>query len=255
MLLIEDNPDVMEYLTSCLEESYQLDFAFNGKAGIEKALEIVPDIIISDVMMPEKNGFEVTHFLKNDERTSHIPIILLTAKADINSKVIGLERGADAYLTKPFDKKELQVRLEKLIELRHKLQSHYGGDQAFVGDNGSISNSDVAIKTAVEFEDVFLKKLNDILEKHLNNSDFDIPQLCRELHMSQSQLYRKIKALTDKSIISYLRSFRLHKGKILLQTSSFSISKIAYEVGFTDPAYFSRKFSEEFGIPPSSIRK
>jgi CheY-like chemotaxis protein len=133
ILLVEDNPDVVEYLTTCLVGNegdrmgrpYQLDFAYNGRAGIEKALETVPDLIISDVMMPEKDGFEVVETLKNDERTSHIPIILLTAKADVESRIKGLRRGADAYLSKPFHQNELLATLENLLEIRRKLQAKY----------------------------------------------------------------------------------------------------------------------------------
>jgi CheY-like chemotaxis protein len=125
ILLIEDNPDVVEYLAACLKETYDLDFAYNGRAGIEKALETIPDLIISDVMMPEKDGFEVCDFLKNDERTSHIPIVLLTAKADVESRIAGLKRGADAYLAKPFHQEELLVTLANLLELRRKLQARY----------------------------------------------------------------------------------------------------------------------------------
>jgi len=121
VLLIEDNPDVVEYLSACLQGQYVLDFAYNGQAGIQKALENVPDLIVSDVMMPFKDGFEVLDALKNDERTSHIPIILLTAKADAQSRLTGLRRGADAYLSKPFHQEELSVTVENLLELRRKL--------------------------------------------------------------------------------------------------------------------------------------
>ena len=125
VLVIEDNPDVVQYLIACLDSDYQIEVAHNGQRGIDKALEIIPDLIISDVMMPEKDGFEVTQFLKTNECTSHIPIILLTAKADVASKIEGLQRGADAYLPKPFDKMELLVRMEKLLELRKNLRSYY----------------------------------------------------------------------------------------------------------------------------------
>jgi DNA-binding response OmpR family regulator/two-component sensor histidine kinase len=255
LLLIEDNPDVAAYIQSCLSEQYKVLWAENGQLGIDKALEIIPDVIISDVMMPEKNGFEVTQFLKNDERTSHIPIILLTAKADIDSKIAGLERGADAYLSKPFDKNELLIRLRKLVALRQHLQSYYGGGKTFSIDKVSIAPTEKTIQKDILIENEFLKKINKVIEKHLSDSDFEIPNLCRNLHMSQSQLYRKLKALTGKTIVAYLRSYRLHKAKEWLQNSDSTVSSIAYDVGFTDPAYFSRMFSEEFGRPPSESRK
>lgn len=245
LLLIEDNHDVSVYIKNCLQDQYNMFFATDGKQGIEKAIEIIPDIIISDVMMPEKDGFEVCATLKNDERTSHIPIILLTAKADVASKIEGLERGADAYLAKPFDKKELLVRLEKLIELRRKLQSRY------LDRTMPLPSLDKGL----QIEDAFLQKVRDIMNQNLDDAQFDVPQLSKKMGMSRSQLYRKIKALTDQSIVAYIRSIRLQKGLELLQTSDLTVSDVAYEVGFTDPAYFSRAFSKEFGKSPMDIKK
>ncbi len=245
LLIIEDNTDVARYIQICLEDQYQINFAKDGKEGIEKAIELIPDIIISDLMMPEKDGFEVCNTLKNDERTSHIPIILLTAKADVESKITGLERGADAYLTKPFDKKELLIRLKKLIELRRKLQSRYAG-----GLLPSRSED-----KGLQIEDAFLKKVRDILMEHLDDAAFDVPQLCKKMGLSRSQLYRKIKALTDQSIVAYISKIRLQKAVELLQSSDMTVSEVAYEVGFTDPAYFSRAFSKAFGKAPIDVKK
>lgn len=253
ILIIEDNEDVRFYLESCLSHKYPLIFAENGAIGIQKAIKYLPNIIISDVMMPEKDGFEVCKTLKTDEKTSHIPIILLTAKADINSKISGLERGADAYLIKPFEKKELLVRVEKLLELRQKLQAHYA--TVLVTEVPNSTKPDSIIAKDSQIENVFLKKVNKVLAKHYANANFEIPKLSQALHMSQSQAYRKIKALTGKSIVAYLRDYRLQKAMVLLQNSEKTVSDIAYEVGFTDPAYFSRLFSEAFGQAPSEIRK
>ncbi len=249
-LLIEDNADVAIYIRTCLQNLYTVIWAENGQLGIEKALETVPDIIISDVMMPEKDGYEVTQFLKNDERTSHIPIILLTAKTDVDSRIRGLEQGADVYLAKPFQKKELMVRLEKLIELRRKLQIRYAGGKSFKFHQAPIQKGALVVGKEAQIEDAFLKKVNEIIEEHLADANFEIPQLCKVLHMSQSQLYRKVKALTGQSIVAYVRSYRLYKGRELLQTSGMNVSEVAYTVGFNDPFYFSRMFSEEFGEPP-----
>ena len=217
--------------------------AENGEIGIKKAVELVPDIVISDVMMPLKDGFAVTRFLKNDERTSHIPIVLLTAKADVESRLEGLGRGADAYLAKPFDKKELRLRLEKLIELRKKLQARYAQF------NLPQQSEDIRI----QIEDAFLEKLNSVIEANLGEADFNVGELCSEMLMSRSQLFRKLKALTDKSIVAYLRSARLHKAKELLQSSELNVTEVAFEVGFNDPKYFSRAFSKEFGYSPKKI--
>ncbi len=254
LLIIEDNVDVALYLKDCLETTYQLYFAQSGQEGIDKAIQLVPDIIISDVMMPKKDGFEVTQYLKNEERTSHIPIILLTAKADIASKIKGLEHGADAYLKKPFLPKELQVRLEKLVESRRKLQTHFAGAKAYNLQKMVAPKPATTVQKSIHRENAFLLKVNKILDKYLSDADLDIATICQELYMSQSQLYRKIKALTGKSIVAYLRAYRLHKAKKLLQDPKKSITDIAYYVGFSDSRYFSRQFSNEFGSPPRANR-
>ena len=191
-------------------------------------------------MMPEKDGFEVCKTLKADDRTSHIPIVLLTAKADIDSRIIGLERGADAYVSKPFNEKELVVRLEKLFDLRKVLQERY---RTF---DQMVPSGDVGIQQ----EDTFITKLRDIVEKNLLNEEFGISELCHLIGMSRSQLHLKIKALTNRSTSHFIRLIRLQKAKELLQKSDLNITEIAYDVGFQDPAYFSRTFTEEFGISP-----
>ncbi len=239
-LLVEDNQDVTAYLENCLEGSYIIHSASNGRQGLEKAIEIIPDVIVSDVMMPEMSGFEMCTTLKKDERTSHIPVVLLTAKVDTNSKIVGFEKGADAYLAKPFHKKELLVRLKQLLEVRKKLQERYG-------------SLEYRANLKAPSEDVFLQKIQKIIEAHLSDADFTVMHLCQKIRLSQPQLYRKVKALTGKSIASYIRSFRLHKAKEMLQTTSLNVSEVAYEVGFTEPSYFSRSFSEEFGFPPSEL--
>ena len=248
LLVIEDNPDVFDYIKVCLNGRYEIFEAKDGQEGIDKALEIVPDIIISDVMMPEKDGFEVTQFLKRDNRTSHIPIILLTGKVDDESRIEGFEKGADAYLPKPFNKQELIVRLEKLVELRQLLQLRYS--------NITITESTSTPPTEnFKTEDEFVIKMRTIVEKRLDDPDFSIPQFCKDAGMSRTQLHRKLKALTNRSATAFIRSIRLQKAKELLETTDKSISEIAYEVGFRDPSYFSRSFFEEFQTPPSKTRK
>lgn len=251
LLIIEDNPDVVFYLQSCLEKQYDLDVAYNGAIGLEKALKNIPDIIISDVMTPGKDGYEVCDILKNDERTSHIPIILLTAKAGAASRLEGLLAGADVYLSKPFLKKELFIRLEKLLELRRKLQNRYAG-LALEPLNRRTIDDLIALK-APSIEDIFLRKINDHILDNLSDADFGYLQLASKMQLSKSQLFRKLKALTGKSPAIYIRSIRLQKGKELLQNPDLSIAEIAYEVGFKDPAYFSRTFSQEFGITPNTV--
>jgi signal transduction histidine kinase/CheY-like chemotaxis protein/AraC-like DNA-binding protein len=267
ILIIEDNPDVVEYLAACLTSHpapllagegpgvrYALDFAYNGRAGIEKALETIPDLIVSDVMMPEKDGFEVVEALKNDERTSHIPIILLTAKADVESRLKGLRRGADAYLSKPFHQEELLVTVANLLEMRRKLQERFRiGDYGLrigeVPENSEIENPQS------EIEDVFLQKFRSVVEANLSDLDFEMPQLERALAMSRSQIFRKVKALTGKSPSLFIRCIRLHHGRHLLQTTTLTVSEIAYEVGYSALNNFSDAFFEEFGERPTGMRR
>ena len=248
LLIIEDNPDVVFYIQSILLHNYSILVAPNGAAGIEKAIETIPDIIISDVMMPEKNGFEVVETLKQDQRTSHIPIILLTARATQEDRIEGLRYGADAYLMKPFDKAELFIRLEKLVELRKALQARYAqaahpivfpqkGDQT----------------TPPSLDDLFLQNIRRIIDEKIGDADLDIPYLCKKAGLSSTQLFRKMKALTGEAPISFIRKVRLHKAKELLQTTDLSISEIAYDLGFNDPDYFSRAFGKEFGCPPMDL--
>lgn len=246
LLIIEDSPDVAFYIKTCLQEEYEIRIAENGQLGIDKALEIIPDIIISDVMMPKKNGYQVTQELKNDKRTSHIPIILLTAKADMSSRLEGLERGADAYLSKPFHKKELLIRLRSLIKLRQKMQARY--------NNVEVEIPPATEDVGLQIEDAFLKEVREVVEANLNDTEFNVSLLCREIGVSQSQLYRKVKALTNQSIASHIRTIRLQHGKRLLETTDYTVSEVAYEVGFKDPFYFSKTFSQAYGYPPSETR-
>ena len=242
LLLIEDNPDVVTYLKSCLSDIYQLDVAYNGLIGIEKAIENIPDLIISDVMMPEKNGYEVCDTLKNDERTSHIPIILLTAKADAASKIAGLRRGADAYLSKPFDREELLVRLAKLVERQQRMVAYFSARSPIP----EVKKEDVQV------EDEFIQKVQHLIEQHYKDEDFGLPQLCQKIRMSRSQLYRKWKALTGASPSDFIRSYRLNKARGLLETSGLNVSEVAWEVGYKDVAHFSRSYQDAFGFPPSA---
>ena len=247
LLIIEDNADVVRYLVSLLGDQYRLRIAGNGQEGIDKAIEMIPDIIISDLMMPLKDGFEVCNTLKLDERTSHIPIILLTAKADDLSRVEGLKRGADAYLTKPFNKEELFIRLLKLVELRQQLQSHFGKA------SGMASRPQPREKS-LQIEDEFLKKVKRFLVENLSDENYGIEALCDDLGVSRVQLHRKLKALTNQSASHFIRTIRLHKGKELLEHSDLNVSQVAYEVGFKHPTYFTRLFLEEFGVTPRDVR-
>ncbi len=251
LLIVEDNADVITYIEGILRKDYQIETAANGKIGIEKALELVPDIIISDVMMPEKDGYEVCETLKNDERTSHIPIILLTAKATQQDKVTGLRVGADAYLQKPFDKTELFVRLEKLVELRKRLQERHAGSARFDNFLKVVKSETNAQPT---LDDLFLQKIQHVIETKMGEPELGILHLCRAVNLSHTQVFRKLKALTGENPTLYIRKMRLQHALHLLKTTELNVSEIAYAVGFSDPNYFSRVFHETFGEAPSGMR-
>lgn len=246
LLLIEDNPDIVTYVSTLLEDDYQVSTAPDGQVGVEKALDQIPDIIISDIMMPKKDGFEVCETLKNDDRTSHIPIILLTGKIDVDSRMAGLKRGADAYLTKPFHQEELFIRLEQLLALRKRLQQRYQSLDT------TLPPSD---EPAVQQEDIFMGKVRKTVEKRMKNKNFSTPELSKALGMSRSHLHLKIKALTGLPTSHYIRSIRLQKAKELLETTDEKISDIAAQVGFSRPTYFSRLFSEQYGQSPRQFRQ
>lgn len=251
LLIVEDNPDVVHYLHSLLEERYHLQIATDGEEGIDMALSSIPDLIISDVMMPYKNGYELCDTLKRDSTTSHIPIILLTSRSDEESRLTGLEKGADAYLTKPFNPEELFLRLKKLHDLRLQLLARYNSLDPSIqlegGFGGTIGQPNL--------EDQFINKLNGIIEEHIDDEQFGIIELCKAMAMSRTQLYRKLKSLTNRSISNYVRSIRLHKAKELLSKGDLNVTQVALEVGFRDRTYFSRAFIKEFGLSPKSIRK
>jgi signal transduction histidine kinase/DNA-binding response OmpR family regulator len=239
-LIIEDNKDVVHFLKTCLQTSYQLEVAYNGREGIEKALEIVPDIIISDVMMPEADGFTVCKTLKADERTSHVPIIMLTAKATQEDKLRGLEMGADAYLNKPFHREELELRLHKLIELRRQLQAHYQAEL------------DVPPGRSRKI-DPFIEKLQQIIEENMEDESFGISELCDTVHLSRSQVHRKLKALIGMPITQFIHAVRLQKAYQLLQETDLNVSEVAYKVGFLDHSYFTRLFVRKYEKTPSEV--
>ncbi len=244
LLLVEDNPDVATYIRQCLPD-YVIYHAHNGQEGIEWALANIPDIIISDILMPIKNGYQLCEALKSDEKTDHIPIILLTAKVTQLDKIKGLRVGADAYLTKPFNKDELLIRLENLVNSRKQLQDKYSHVLFSDGENS----------TEVLMSGIFVNRCVTIIKKHLGDPNFNSITLAKALSMSDSQVYRKIKALTGKSTAVFIRSIRLREAYNLLKRTQLNVSQVAYDTGFKDPSWFSRAFKEEFGISPSEIIK
>jgi DNA-binding response OmpR family regulator/nitrogen-specific signal transduction histidine kinase len=245
LLIVEDSSDVVLYLQAILRYEYRIEVAGNGSIGLEKALEIMPDIILSDVMMPVIDGIELLGKVKNDIRTSHIPVVMLTAKADIDSRLAGLERGADAYLAKPVDERELHIQLKNLVELRKRLYERYTSLEKFP------ETSDANIK----MEDAFVMKVRQALETNLNDDEFGISKLCSMLAISHAQLYRKFKSLSNITIADYFKSLRLNKARELIMTTNLNITEVTYATGFKSLPYFSREFTRKFGKSPSELKK
>ena len=245
VLIVEDNQDIAKYISSSISDKYSIRYANNGRSGLKLAINIVPDIIISDVMMPVMDGFEMLEKLKKDIRTSHIPIIMLTARVAEEDKLKGLKYGAEAYLTKPFNIEELNIRLEQLILLRKKLQEKF---------KDPINWNKIKRSRSKSIEQEFLVKIKENINDNINNSFLNSEFLAKLMRMSDTQLYRKLKALTGKSTAIFIRHIRLQKAKELLETTDLNISEIAYDTGFNDPAYFSRVFKEEYGVSPRRLR-
>ena len=243
VLVIDDSDSIRMYLDKLLSPHFQLHFAENGKMGIEKALEKIPDIIISDVMMPEADGMHVCKVLKQDERTCHIPIILLTAKVDQLSKIEGLSLGADAYLAKPLDRIELFTRIKKLVELRNRLREKYQLiPQASYTSSGNP-------------DEEFLKRIGGIIEESIGDHQLGVEDICKRAGVSRTQLHRKLRALVNLSTSQMIRKIRLKHAKEKLIYTESTIAQVAYDVGFGDPSYFAKTYKEEYGVSPSETRE
>lgn len=244
ILLVEDNEELRNYLKENLESDYTMYEANDGLQGIAKCLKVSPDLIISDVMMPNKNGIDMCYDIKNDIRISHIPIILLTARSSFEHKIEGLKTGADYYLEKPFNMELLEIKITNLLESRESLRKRFGYDISM--QPHEISNSSA--------DDKFLNKALETVEEHLMDSTFSVEDFIKEMGMSRSNLHIKLKALTDNSTTEFIRSIRLKKGAILIRETDLTISEIAYNTGFASPAYFSKSFKKLFGILPTEYR-
>jgi DNA-binding response OmpR family regulator len=241
VLVVEDHADFRHFLRGYLEPIYKVMESANGAEGWETALAHIPDVIISDVMMPKMNGYELCARLKADERTSHIPVLLLTAKAGTADKLEGLQNGADDYLPKPFEPCELQARLKNLIDSRRKLRHCF--KQAVI-----LKPSELAVEPA---EKVFLAKVLAAVEKHIAREEFGVDTLAAEVAMSRTQLNRKLRALTNQSVKEFIQSTRLQRAAELLRKKAGTVGEVAYQVGFVNHSYFAKCFREQFGKAPS----
>jgi signal transduction histidine kinase/DNA-binding response OmpR family regulator len=245
LLIVEDYPDVTSYICSFLDKKYHIITAENGKEGLKKALAKFPDLIISDVMMPEMDGFELCRRIKSDERISHIPLILLTAKADLDSKLEGLEFGADDYIVKPFDAEELTVRSENLLEQRRRLRDHFEREI-------TLHPSEITVNS---MDEQFMQRVIELIEQHMDDTDFSVERFAEEIGMSRRHLNRKLHALVSHSALDFIRTIRLKRAAQLLREKSDSIAQIAYKVGFNNPAYFAQCFRQRFGTSPSNYTR
>jgi signal transduction histidine kinase/DNA-binding response OmpR family regulator len=245
VLVVEDSADVREYIKHSLETHYHVVEARGGQEGMQKAQEIIPDLIISDVMMPETDGYELCRQLKNNVITSHVPIILLTAKASEENIIQGLETGADDYITKPFNTRILCARIKNLIDLRRQIQETLNREMTLQPAKISVSQIDKR----------FLTKLKEAIDEHISDTEFNIDQLCRILDMSQPTLYRKIHALTGESPTDFIRTCRLKRGAELLKDNFGSVLEVAFEVGFSSASYFTKCFKKKFHQLPSTYKE
>ena len=244
ILIVEDNTDLRKYISGNLSGQYRILEAKNGKEGLDKAIESIPDLVISDLMMPEMDGVEMCDRLKKDTRTNHIPLIMLTAKADRESKLESLETGADDYIIKPFDAEELEVRVRNLIELRKILREKFS--KQFLGqETGPELES---------FRDHFIKKIINTIDRHYSDFDFSVDELGKELHMSRAQFFRKVNALTGTTPNELLRLYRIKKAASLIESGQNNITAIMYEVGFQSTSHFAKSFRKYYGKNPSEYR-
>lgn len=241
ILIVEDNEDLRHYLKRALSDQYIVMESEDGTKGLQKALGTIPDLVVSDWMMPGMDGITLCQKLKTDERTSHIPIILLTAMASDNAKLQGLETGADDYLTKPFDNRELALRIKNLIENRRQMRERFSKEMLLGPKKIPVTSMD----------EKFLEKVMEAVETNMGDPDFNMEKFGQQVALSRMQLHRKLKALTNQSPGDFLRSMRLKRAKRLLESRAGNVSEVAYEVGFNNLSYFSKCYKEEFGILPN----
>ncbi|MCH7401869.1 two-component regulator propeller domain-containing protein [Belliella kenyensis] len=250
VLLIDDNIDILSYLDSLLKKHYDLIHAQNGEEGVEKALKYVPDLIISDIMMPLKDGLDLCIYLKQNDITSHIPIILLSAKGNIESMQTGYKEGADDYITKPFNSMLLQTRVQNLIENRKKLRKHFAAQEQAV----DTSPLDAKDHDLLHVEKKFLHKLDQIILEQIGKEETQVDNIVAEMGMSRTSLFRKIKAITGYNINAYIRMIKVKRAAQLISEHKIPVSQAAYEAGFNDIKYFRKVFKEHFGELPSSYK-
>ena len=245
VLIVEDHTDIRTHLREKLEDSFRIMEANDGIVGLDKAIENIPDLILTDLMMPRMNGVEMCNKLKTDERTSHIPVIMLTAKAEEEDKLAGLETGADAYIIKPFSMKEVRLRVRKLIEQRNMLRDRFSREI-------TLELKDITITSV---EDKFLQNTMTIIEEHMDDDEFEVRKLQDEVGMSRMQLFRKLKAVTGQTPSEFIRTVRLKRAAKLFEQNFGNVAQVAFKVGFNNLYYFAKCFKELYKVAPSDYGK
>ncbi|RRN77705.1 DNA-binding response regulator [Pseudoxanthomonas sp. SGD-10] len=243
MLVVEDNQELRTFIVESLSGKYNLLEAADGQEGLEIAIKHLPDVVVSDVTMPNMDGNELSRHLKSNDVTSHIPVIMLTAMASHFNQVEGLQSGANVYLTKPFSIQLLELHIENLIKSGDALREKYSKQIMLTPRNVEVENP----------EEKFLNKLMQLVEDNMENPDFNVTLLVDKIGMSQTVLYKKIKALTGMAITDFIKSIRLKRAAQLLKQRKLNISEVAYSVGFNDRKYFSKEFKKQFGKSPSEF--
>ena len=245
LLIVEDNNDIRNYIKASLEESYNVIAARDGAIGYERALDTIPDLVISDVMMLGMSGIELCEKLKTDERTSHIPIILLTARQSDEARIEGYENGADDYISKPFNSDLLKVRINNLIESRKKLRSLFG----------NATRTELKKISANPADERFINRAVDIVNLYISDFNFTPDIFAGEMAVSRAQLFRKIKAMTNQTVQEFITAIRLNKAAGLLLSAEYPIGEVALMCGFSDPSNFTKSFTKKFGVTPSDYMK
>ena len=244
VLIVEDNSELRNYLKNELKEEYKVKTANNGKEGLLMAVKFIPDLVISDVMMPIMDGFEMCQKIKNDIRVSHIPLLMLTAKGMQIDRVKGIDSGADVYLNKPFNMHVLKAHLSQLLNSRQILFNKYY--------NGV---SDKELRNTTSLDKQFITNILEYIHENITDPALNVENLADKLLISRSKLYRKIKALTGNTANEFIRKIRLEKAKQFLENSDYSISEISYKIGFSSPSYFTKCYKIQFGILPTDVRQ
>jgi len=248
VLMVDDDLEMARYVSSELSRYYQFGICGNGKEGLKELLTNDYDVVVSDVMMPEMDGFTMLRMIKTNINVSHIPVIMLTSKADVANRLEGLERGADAFLAKPFDMEELHMVIENLVQGRLRLKGKYSGAQQAQADK-------VEQREVKGNDELLMERIMKVINKHISDSDFNVERLTQEAGISRVQLHRKMKELTGISTSEFIRNIRLEQAARLLKEQKINVTQVAFAVGFSNLAHFSTVFHKHFGVSPSDFTK